>query len=108
MNLTLKELLLTGDPAFWTELTTRTQLASGFEELFLLSSLRKKAIARGLRRPDGIRSSLRLAILGVCSLYPLHDLLTHLLESTGVTCELFLGDFDNYVSEIIEENGPLY
>src|SRR4051812_1199649 len=109
MNLNeIKGLLLSNDPAFWSQLELLTRKATEFDELFLLSSLRKKANARGLRRPTPLGPALRLAILGGCSLYPLHDLLCHLLETSEVACEVFLGDYDNYVSEIMEPDGPLY
>src|SRR5438105_3413161 len=109
MNLSeIKNLLLRNDSAFWTRLKALTQQATEFDDLIYLSSLRKKAAARGLHAPAAVGAPTRLAILGGCSLYPLHELLTHLLETSGVTTELFLGDYDNYVSEIMEAGGPLY
>ncbi|MBI3878953.1 MAG: HAD-IIIC family phosphatase [Verrucomicrobia bacterium] len=108
MNLArAKTLLIEGAPAFWTELRVLTEQAGGFDDLIFLSSLRKKAVARGLK-PAAAGAPLRLAILGGCSLYPLHELLTHLLAVAGVACELFLGDYDNYVAEISEAGGALY
>jgi FkbH-like protein len=104
----VKELLRQNDTRFWAELAAATREAGTFDELMLLSALRKKATARSLPQPAGSRVSLRLAILGGCCLYPLHELLTHLLELEGVRCELFLGDYDNYVAEIMEREGPLY
>ena len=109
MNLgTVKDLLRQSDPAFWTELASLTRQAADFEELILLSSLRKKAASRGFRHPEFNGSPLRLALLGGCSLYPLHEVLVHLLEAEGVHCELFLGDYDNYVAEVMEAGGALY
>lgn len=109
MNLQhLKTLLLQNEPAFWIELASLTQQATQFDDLAFLSSLRKKATARGLSRSDSAVEPLRLAILGGCNLYPLHEFLTHLLETCGISCELFLGDYDNYVAEIMEADGALY
>jgi FkbH-like protein len=108
----IKDLLLRNDPAFWSELARFTEQQTEFNELMLLSSLRRKAAARGLQRPGTGASAedapLRLAILGGCSLYPLHELLTHLLEMAGIASALFLGDYDNYVAEIMEADGALY
>jgi FkbH-like protein len=104
----LKQLLATGDDAFWGELGARTGKASTFEELLTLSTLRKKALLRGIARPQAGRRDLRYAILGGCSLYPMHELLGHLLDDAGFDAEMFLGDFDNYVSEISDPNGALY
>ena len=108
MNLAkIKLLLVSNDQSFWPELIALTHQAGAFDELLFLSSLRKKAAARGLKSSEAGGKRLRLAIVGGCSLYPLHDLLTHLLEMEGVVCELFLGDYDNYVAEILELEGAL-
>jgi FkbH-like protein len=103
----IKDLLLGNDPAFWSRLEELTREQTEFGDLMFLSSLRRKAAARGLQRPGTAEKPLRLAILGGCSLYPLHELLTHLLEIAGVACQLFLGDYDNYVAEIMEADGAL-
>jgi FkbH-like protein len=104
----VKALLLSGDPEFWKYLAVRTIQAADFDELFRLSALRKKAKARGIPRPDGSPTPLRLAILGAYSLYPFHDLLEHVLEIEGLPPQLWLGDFDNYTAEIMDEAGELY
>jgi FkbH-like protein len=104
----LKKLLLEGDPEFWELLKLQTQEAQAFEELFLLSSLRKKAHARHLARPGIVPEKIRLALLGGYSLYPFHELLEHLCEVEGVPCEIWQGDFDNYLSEIMDEASGLY
>jgi FkbH-like protein len=104
----IKELLARNDPAFWAQLELLTRRTTQFDELFFLSSLRRRAAVRGLRGPASKGPTLRLAILGGCSLYPLHELLAHLLETSGVSCELFLGDYDNYTSEMMEADGALY
>jgi FkbH-like protein len=109
MNRTeIKDLLLGNNPAFWSRLEALTREQTEFDDLMFLSSLRRKAAARGVQRPGAPEKPLRLAILGGCSLYPLHELLTHLLAMAGVGCELFLGDYDNYVAEIMEPDGALY
>ena len=104
----LKQLLLAGEaPAFWDALRTASASARDFSELIALSALRKRAQARGIVRPAEA-ARVRLAVLGGSSLYPLHELLTHLLEAEGVACELFTGEFDNYAAEIREADGALY
>ena len=100
--------MLRDDPAFWIHLKQLTDSASEFDDLIFLSSLRKKAAIRGLPRPGPPNPTVRLALLGGCSLYPLHELLAHLLDTAGLTCEMFLGDYDNYVSEIMEAGGAFY
>jgi FkbH-like protein len=104
----IKALLLEGNSRFWDRLEVATRETTGFEELFALSSLRKKAHARRLARPGMVYDKLRLALLGGYSLYPFRELLEHLCEMEGFPCELWLGDFDNYVSEIMDEASGLY
>jgi FkbH-like protein len=104
----LKNLLLKGDPAFWAQLKLLTPTARDFGELFLLSSLRKKAHARKLAHPGGVHEKIRLALLGGYSLYPLHELIEHLCEVAGLPVELWQGDYDNYIAEIMAEDSELY
>ncbi|MEI6339320.1 MAG: hypothetical protein WCQ57_12180, partial [Verrucomicrobiota bacterium] len=104
----LKELLLNDDPEYWSLLKLLTGQARDFDELFLFSSLRKKAHARQLARPGLLHDKIRLAVLGGYSLYPLHELIEHLAETQGITVELWKGDFDNYVAEIMETYSALY
>jgi FkbH-like protein len=104
----LKKLLLTGEPEFWPQLKALSKSARDFEELFLLSSLRKKAHARNLANPKPANSKLRLAIVGGYSLYPLHELVEHLCELENLPLELWQGDYDNYLSEIMDDDSELY
>jgi len=104
----LKTLLLNGSPDFWPQLTALTRRAGDFEELFQLSTWRKKALARKLCPPARPAPPLRLAILGGYSLYPLHELLEHLCAIQGTPAELWLGDYDNYVAEIMADDSELY
>jgi FkbH-like protein len=104
----LKNLLLKNDPEFWAQLKLLTRSARDFEELFLLSSLRKKAHARNLPPPKPPKDKLRLAILGGYSLYPLHELIEHLCEVENFPVELWQGDYDNYISEIMDDASDLY
>ena len=78
---TLKPLLQNSNPAFWELLNRFTCAARDFDELFLLSSLRKKAHARQLPRPGVVREKIRVAVMGGCSLYPFHELLEHFCEA---------------------------
>ena len=104
----LKSLLLGGDPQFWSLLKAATQSAADFGELFLLSSLRKKAHARKLISPLPAKAKIRLALLGGYSLYPLRELIEHLCEVENFPVELWSGDYDNYISEIMDDASALY
>jgi FkbH-like protein len=104
----LKRLLLEGNSDFWNLLQVETAQAKTFEEVFLLSSLRKKAHARQLPPSNPAREKFRLALLGGYSLYPFRELLEHLCEVEGVALEWWQGDFDNYISEIMDEGSGLY
>lgn len=104
----LKNLLIKSDPLFWDCLQRFTKTAHDFEELYLLSSLRKKACARKLPPAPAPKETIRLAILGGYSLYPLHEFIEHLCETNRLAVELWQGDYDNYISEIMDEGSGLY
>jgi FkbH-like protein len=104
----IKNLLLKGDPEFWEQLKLLTRSARDFEELFVLFSLRRKAHARKLLPPEPPKEKLRLAMLGGYSLYPLHELIEHLCEAENLSVELWQGDYDNYISEIMDDGSELY
>ncbi|PPQ21438.1 hypothetical protein CV770_01320 [Bradyrhizobium sp. AC87j1] len=101
----LKSLALSGDAAFWGHLAVRSRHAMSFSELFFLSTLRKKA---KLHAAESVQPRLRLALIGGYNLYPLHELVEHLLAVRGVACERFLGEYDNFVSEVLDDSSPLY
>jgi len=103
-----KALLLAGSPEFWPCLAERTRSAMEFDALFALSALRRKAQARHLARPGLVQPRLRMALLGGYSLYPFRELLEHLCEMEGFPCELWVGEYDNYLSEIMDEASGVY
>jgi len=104
----LKALLLSRDGMFWARLAIATGQTTEFNQLFQLCSLRKKAHLYKVVSPGQPASTLRLAILGGYSVYPLHELVEHLCEVQRTPVELWLGDYDNYVSEIMDESSELY
>jgi FkbH-like protein len=105
----LKDLLLRKDPQFFDVLRERTQAARACEDVLLLSSLRKRAEQRGLAVSQ---PSLRIAIVGGYTLYPLNELAAHFLSAAeapiSYRAELLLGDYDNYISEIVDPSSRLY
>jgi FkbH-like protein len=104
----IKDLLLKGNSEFWDRLAVATREAAGFEELFALSALRKKAHARELARLGAPHDKLRFALVGGYSLYPFLVLLEHICEMEGIPCDMWTGDFDNYIAEITDETSGLY
>jgi len=105
----VKDALAQSDAAFFEILCRQTRAASVFEDALTLSTLRRKGAKKGLVPQQ---KSIRLAIVGGCSLYPLHELAQHYLsaegETSGLAAELFVGDYDNYVSEILDASSRLY
>jgi FkbH-like protein len=103
----LKDLLRENDPAFVPLLETKTREARQFGEVLALHTLRKRAQQRGLWPTS--KKTLRLAMVGGCSLRPLADLIEHFTTVlAGVQLELWTGDYDNYISEIMDEDSNLY
>lgn len=104
----IKQLLLGGDPQFWTRLDESTLAATTFEQVLFCSSLRRKAVARGLERPGNVPDPINLGLVGGYSLYPLSELLEHYLDTLGVPANLFSGDYDNYTAEMTDESSALH
>lgn len=103
----LKQILVQRDNGqFSSKLQIATRLAQGFNEVLPLITLRRKANAAGIV-PD-LQQTIRVAVVGGSSLVPLTDLITHFLMTEGFGCELWAGDFDNYVSEIMDAASDLY
>jgi FkbH-like protein len=104
----LKQLALLQDPRFFPALRACTLAARGCEEVLLLSSLRKRAARKGLALPQ---QTVRVALVGGYTLHPLSELIAHFLsvsQPVSLKAELWLGDFDNYMSELVEESSRLY
>jgi FkbH-like protein len=105
----LKDAILRKDPQFFSLLRDQTLAARACEKVLLLSSLRKRAAQKGLL-PE--QQTLRIAIIGGYTLYPLNELIGHYLAAArfpiSYNAEILLGDYDNYISEIIDESSPLY
>jgi FkbH-like protein len=103
----LKGLLMARDHAFVELLKQKTLESNQFSEVLALSTLRRKAQQIGLWPTPA--AALRLAVIGGFSLRPLVDLIEHFALILGnVDLKLWTGDFDNYVSEVMDEAGGLY
>lgn len=103
----LKQLLKDSDASFASLLKVKTQEASLFSEVLSLNTLRKRAEQTGLW-PQA-KTTLRLAVVGGSSLRPLADLVEHFMVVLGdVQLKLWTGDYDNYISEIMDEDSNLY
>ncbi len=105
----LKELALRQAPEFFTALREQTAAADSMEDVLLLSSLRRRTAAKGFvprQKP------IRVALLGGCTMAPFHELLGHFLGTIprpgSLAAEFLVGDYDNYVSEIVDDDSPLY
>ncbi len=112
----LKILLEVRDELFWNELEKQSLAAATFGELIVLSNLRKKADKAGFARKNGAAKpetrSLKISFVGGSTLYPLSDLIEHMLSVTGAAngapIEMMLGDFNNYRAEILDGESELY
>ncbi len=59
----LLPLLLKGDPEIWPRLEQRTRAAAALDELLFLSTLRRRALQRGIANPQAA-VPLKLALVG--------------------------------------------
>ena len=105
----LKNLLLNRDDSFWQELARESFAAVSFGELAALSNLRKKAIKAGFTNMETDAPTLKIGLIGGSTLYPLSEIIEHLAAVTAPgKVEIFVGDYNNYRAEILEETSPLY
>ncbi|MEG9434853.1 HAD family hydrolase [Edaphobacter sp. HDX4] len=106
----VRELLARRSSDIWPALRTATRAAADFGEMLSLATLRKKAVRAGI--PGGSDKTIRLAMTGGSSLYPLHELVQQTIGAQSSTgwweTELWKGDFDNYISEILDPESELY
>jgi FkbH-like protein len=105
----LRELISRRDPRFFQALRDATAAAHTSEEVLLLASLGKRAAQHGFTLAG--QSSVRIAIIGGYTPFPLTEFLGHFLATNGAPtswkAEFLLGDYDNYVSEIVGESSRL-
>lgn len=105
----LKELAVQGAPEFFPALREQTMAADSMEDILLLSSLRRRLAARHF---VARQKPVRVALLGGCTMAPLHDLMGHFLGTVprplSLAAEFLTGDYDNYVSEIVDQDSRLY
>ncbi|MEQ1762320.1 MAG: HAD-IIIC family phosphatase [Pyrinomonadaceae bacterium] len=90
-------------------MTKESVSAAAFNELILLSTLRRRAEKMGLdgkANRDGRR--LKVALIGGSTLYPLSDLIEHMLAVSVGNVEHYVGGYNNYRSEIFENSSDLY
>jgi FkbH-like protein len=104
----LRQLLENKDRAFWPALRTATAAARSFEDMFGLHRLALKARRHGVTGEPAVTRTVRLAVLGAVTTSPLVEFACHLLEVSGVGCRLFVGKYDNYVSELVDPTSALY
>ncbi|RZU42460.1 HAD-IIIC family phosphatase [Edaphobacter modestus] len=105
-----RELLGQRSAEFWPALRAATRDATDFSEVLSLATLRKKALKAGIvHAPE---KTIRVAMVGGSSLYPLHELVQQMIGAAAATgwweTELWKGDYDNYISEILDPESELY
>lgn len=106
----VRELLAQRSGEIWPVLRSATQNAADFSEVLALANLRKKALRAGIA--GGVDKTIRLAMVGGSSLYPLHELVQQMVGAGSATgwweTELWKGDYDNYIAEILDPDSELY
>jgi FkbH-like protein len=106
-TVSMKELLDLRGEGFGREMARRTAAASDFAEVLQLCTYRKRAIAAGWIPQTTPQK--RVAMVGGSNLRPLVTFVQHFAAVLGgVHGEYWVGEYDNYVSEILDLGSPLY
>lgn len=100
----LKSLLRNQDDTFWGKIRIATTKCQSLSELLQLTGLCRQA-NKLFKTPTSAK--LRIAIIGGYTFNPFADVLLFLLEMANKPCELFIGEFDNHVAEIVKTGSPL-
>ncbi|MBI4404078.1 MAG: HAD-IIIC family phosphatase [Deltaproteobacteria bacterium] len=104
----LKKLLAGKEQSFWELLADSVLKADSFSDFYKLSQLRKKAAYIGLAEPRRSNGELKVAFLGGYTLFPLHDLIELQFWAKGFKCAPFVGEYDNYVAEMLDGGNALH
>lgn len=106
----VRELLAQRSAEVWPALRTATRAAADFTEVLSLATARKKAMKAGISGSHD--KTIRVAMIGGSSLYPLHELVQQMIGAASSTgwwqTELWKGDYDNYIAEILDPESELY
>jgi FkbH-like protein len=103
----IKERLKVGDQRVWPDLVQRCLNITGFEQALVLSTLRKKAKRSAIVEARPLQK-LRIAFIGGYTLHPFTDVAELLLWANGFDCEIFVGEYDSYISDILSDQSNLY
>ncbi len=104
----LKQLLSEKSDAFWDELRQATLKSNTFEDLYSLCTLRRRALAQGFAESPSAAEEIRIAIIGGYTFYPLNLLIEQTLFARRLKSQIWIGDYDNYVAEILDDSSALY
>jgi FkbH-like protein len=96
-----------GASTFAENLLAETRTATKFGEVLGLHRKRMRAQREGHWRGEGL--PIRIGIVGGCTLRPLADLIEHFVAVyAAAPVEVWCGDFDSYVSEVLDPESELY
>lgn len=105
----LKQLLADADARFWPELKRISLETESFGDLLVLANLRRRACRdRSIPCPPREGPATRIALVGGSTLYPFSALLEHMLFVNAVDARLFIGDYNNFRSEMLDAESPLH
>jgi FkbH-like protein len=106
----VRKALADRDTVFWSSLRGLTRATTEFSQTISLATMRKKALRAGIA--GGAQQTIKVAMLGGCSLYPLQELVQQFAGAAAPSgwwnVELWVGDYDNYISEILDAESELY
>ena len=98
LNASLKE----NSPQFFDMMKAFSWKSNSLSDLIALNTLRKKHYSNLKLNQSSNNQKIKVAFLSGYTLFPIQEIVEHLLNLDTINVNILLGDYDNYVSEILD------
>jgi FkbH-like protein len=104
---TIKDKLKQGDASFFDDIKSLLKEQINYTDKIFLNNIRLKAQKKSLTPVEKMEKT-KIAIIGGHTLFPLNDFVRSYLFYNGYDVEIFTGEFDNYIQELIDPQSALH
>ena len=98
-----------GVQSLWADLGEMAQSVTDVGQMLTFAALEKKARKATIEdEASSRRTKIRIAFIGAGTMHPLVDFVVAFLSVAGHDATIFVGDYDNAVSEVLTQHSALY